>query len=194
MILISLTNAGFDWPNKSRKTTYLVTLDVEPCQTLGLDTILYPFDTKNIGATDLETSLQDIDQLIISGNDRLAVFLSAQIDLSMKAATHLGLACAGLLHWIHVGEDKTISLFIIQDNVQRSVQHYRDCGDQNGILWSSFIADIVDVICQPMDNETAGIQGATLGQQSTASHDLSETATNLCLRLARKLRSGPAHL
>ena len=134
MILISLTNAGFDWPNKSGKTTYLATLDVGPSQAWGLDTTLFPYDIKKFGATDLETSLQDIDQLIASGNNRPAAFLGAEINLNMKAATHLGLACAGLLHWIHIAEDETVSLSTIQNNTQRAIQDFRDCGDENSVL------------------------------------------------------------
>ena len=112
----------------------------------------------------------------------------------MKAATHLGLACAGILHWVHAGEDETISLSTIQDNVQRALRLFRDCGDQKSVLWSSFVADMVDVICQPTDAETAEIHGATLGRQFNISRELGEIAANVCLRLARKLRSGAARL
>jgi len=175
-------------PNK----TFLLTLDVELRRLWGLDTTRQP---SQLNDSDLQTPLQDLEQVIIAWTKICQESSEAQHGQGQKATAFLKRSCARLLRWINVGSSgDSESISDIHTDLEVAERAYQEAQDTIGILWTSFVADMVYTICGDCINpkERGKILAKRMVDYGASPFD--DVAAFVCLRLARKLSLGEPHL
>lgn len=193
-VFFALVEAGFASIQDIEKKVYLNTLDLEDNDVWCLDFTSREGSFENSYRRDLQTTVTEIDQWILRGNARLELPDSVLNGNYGKASTYLGLACAMLLHYIHMGEDERAIVSDIQEYLRRATQLFTACGKGTHALWSSFVANIADILTQSITAREANARGVTFGSHFSENNGPGATAANICSRLVRRLKNDTSGL